>query len=109
MIDVSKIKVGDEGTVRVRFIEMSPFGNFKVETVNYPNVNPIWASPSDIASHTPASPPPRVFKPGDRVTYQNLGQSHEIVALDAGQAWLKTPTGHFTAELYDLRHADERE
>lgn len=101
MIDISKIKVGDEVTVRAKVIQIDR--KHVAEPVRLNGGS--WVLGNQIIAHHPA---PREFKPGDRVI---IGGSSTLVlvAMDAGEAWIKTPTGHFTADVSELCHADESE
>jgi hypothetical protein len=102
MIDVSKIRVGDEVTVRA-----------KVAIAHHDDTNkPVrlhggtWVSREEIISHTPA---PRQFKPGDKVKVGTSGPL-TIIAIEAEDAWVRAANGdRFTTTLHALRHADESE
>lgn len=105
MIDVSKIRIGDEGTIRVRIIEKNVSGNFKVEVLKYGCCT--WVFPSDIVTHTPK---PREFKPGDRVTWDRGHVIFELIAIrkDNAAVW-KEGYGWYIKSVSDLRHAEESE
>lgn len=100
MIDLSKIRVGDEVTVRG-----------EVTVVHHDDPHPIrlhggtWVKRKDIVAHHPK---PREFKPGDPVYWFEKG-AYKIVAIDGGQIWIKGRNGNLTAMVEDLRHADESE
>jgi hypothetical protein len=105
MIDVSKIRVGDEVTVRA-----------KVTIVHHDDPrNPIrlhggtWVTRGDIFAHHPA---PRQFKPGDRVLDNGYSGpvAWFIVHVKDGSAWIDDANGYSRiARLHNLRHADESE
>jgi hypothetical protein len=104
MIDVSKIRVGDEGTVRVRFVDIRN-GSFRVETLRFGGS--MWAFASDLSTHTPK---PREFKPGDRVTWGNGSRTYEFLAQRGGTAFLwSNAYGAALPNISELRHADESE
>lgn len=108
MIDVSKIRVGDEVTVRAKVVdrgnEFTPRGPF----------NPVvkifvgeWVGAEHIEAHHPKH---REFKPGDRVTWGNGAYSAEFIALrgDEAAVW-ESSYGWKTPKISDLHHADESE
>jgi hypothetical protein len=103
MIDVSKIRVGDEVTVR---------GKITGCTANGVNVligpSPTWAHRHSIATHTPK---PREFKPGDRVTWSaGRARVYEFIAQRGPTAILWSPEyGATDPSISSLRHADESE
>lgn len=99
MIDISKINVGDEVTVKAKVIQIDRKHTAEPVRLNGGS----WVLGKDIIAHHPK---PREFKPGDRVT---AGGSHPLVlvAMDGSEAWVKTPTGNFTVDVSDLLHADE--
>lgn len=107
MVDVSKIHVGDEVTVRAKVVEI---GVGMVEARLGASLT--WIHQLDIATHTPA---PREFKPGDRaIVYDAVSDSKDpcdVLAVDDAFAWVRNRRsgGRWTARLSDLRHADESE
>jgi plastocyanin len=103
MIDVSKIRVGDEVTVRGRVYDASGADWFYVSFGASS-----WAKvPADaIATH---SPKPREFKPGDRVTFIDSQVAFDVVHAEGDQAWVKNLNGSMLAPFTELRHADESE
>lgn len=122
MIDVSKIRVGDEVTVKATVTEVYPDSECPV-TVSIKSVSwQICPLREDIATHTPK---PREFKPGDRVTWTgNDMHRWKIIAIDGELAWSKwdgyagdaSPTPHSPHfgkramhPIQCLRHADESE
>lgn len=117
MIDVSKIKVGDEVTVRGHVVHIN---NDRLAMpyelgINFRNrADASWTNIPTlcIATHTPA---PREFKPGDRaIVYDAVTDSKDlcdVLAIDDAFAWIRNTKsgGRWTARLSDLRHADESE
>lgn len=100
MIDVSKIRIGDEVTVRVTVRDADLRGSIRV-------TRDPWLRSDDIVAHHPK---PREFKPGDRVTACHFPDVRTIVAVDNGEAWIRSPLGgHHSASFESLRHADESE
>ncbi len=114
MIDLSKIKVGDEVTVRCIVKEV--VANDKDLVVVKPSSNPgkyfadMCISKDWIATHTPA---PREFKPGERVVFGRLiGGSTvgQLLCVDGGVAWVKWPNGvRQNCRISDLHYVDEGE
>lgn len=112
MIDVSKIRVGDEVTVRAKVVDrgthFSPCHDYPGEPTIRIMVGE-WVGSSEIATHTPK---PREFKPGDRVTWGKLQGTYvyEFIAQrgDCAVAWNDT-FGFSLQPTSDLRHADESE
>jgi hypothetical protein len=101
MIDVSKIRVGDEVTVRATVREVAD-GTKPIRVSRDP-----WVGVSDIATHTPK---PREFKPGDRVTWGNGLLVYEFIAARNSKAVLWSD--EYQWQIHDvshLRHADESE
>ena len=109
MIDISKIRAGDEVTVRCVVKEV-------VDTelvVVKPSFNPgpffadMCISKDWIATHTPK---PRDFTPGDRVTWGSGVNIYEFIAQrdDVAIVW-SAEHGASDPPFYKLRHADERE
>jgi hypothetical protein len=123
MIDASKIKVGDEVTVRGRVYHVSARYKKCGIGVSFQDedrdARGLIVSAKAIATHTPA---PREFKPGDRVILSgNDTLRWRVIAIDAGYAWLKWdgfaaesgPEPHSayfgkraTLPIQHLRHAD---
>lgn len=105
MIDVSKIRVGDEVTVRGSVSEIDktsiPF------RVLMDSGRTAWFCADEITTHTPK---PREFKTGDRVTWGNGAYNAEFVALrgDNAAVW-ESRYGWKALKISDLRHADESE
>ncbi len=121
MIDVSKIRVGDEVTVRVKVTDR--VSDTAVAPVRISIFGVVaWVPVDFIATHTPK---PRDFNPGDRVTWTgNDMHRWKIIAIDGELAWSKwdgyagdaSPTPHAPhfgkREMHPiqcLRHADESE
>lgn len=108
MVDVSKIKVGDEVTVRGVVADTRHADSTAPVAVSFSGVcHSHWVNSSAIATHTPK---PREFKPGDRVTWGSGYVIYELVAIRDGIAatWNKD-YGWQPKTLSDLRHADESE
>lgn len=103
MIDVSKIKVGDEVTVRVPVMETSKINSLCIRVKTNP-----WIELDDVLAHHPA---PREFAPGDRVVARTTGhQKWEILHVKHPWAWLQESNGWNRLEqLKYLSHADESE
>jgi len=108
MLDISKIKVGDEVTVR-------GVVTHKVDMPN-PKFGLCFSKPQDkswcnveayaIVTHTPA---PRAFKPGDTV-YAGSSVKWRIEHLKGHWAWIEDANKWIRLEaLENLRHADESE
>ena len=103
MIDVSKIRVGDEVTVRGKVAKIAADGDIFFESENGADG---WFNRSEIVAHTPK---PREFKPGDPV-YANGATKWTVVHVRGLWAWLEDDNGWNRLEiLKDLRHADESE
>lgn len=108
MIDVSKIKVGDEVTVRAKVVDR---GNEFTPRGPMPTVVKIcvgeWVGAEHIEAHHPA---PREFKPGDLVTWGTGAYNAEFIALrgDEAAVW-ESRYGWKTPKISDLRHIDESE
>jgi hypothetical protein len=104
MIDVSKIRVGDEVTVRAR-VDRTDAGVGRPIQISFGG-RVVCISDESIATHTPA---PRQFKPGDKVKVGTSGPL-TIIAIEAEDAWVRAANGdRFTTTLHALRHADESE
>jgi hypothetical protein len=111
MIDVSKIRVGDEVTVRAKVVEVSTASEIAAGSRPVRIMFP-WLDRDEIVSHHPA---PREFKPGDKaIAYDAVSDSKDIcnvLAVDGAFAWVRNHRtgGRWTASVSDLRHADESE
>lgn len=114
MVDLRKIRVGDEVTVRAKVVALEP-NKLCPEPIRIHGGS--WINEKDILTHTPA---PREFKPGDRVSFYDMREDKisygVVVAIDEDFAWVKvpespTPAGNIrvTLNISELRHADERE
>lgn len=102
MVDLTKIKVGDEVTVRAKVVALEP-NKLCPEPIRIHGGS--WINEKDILTHTPAS---REFKPGDRVSWlPNTFAVWTIEAIKDGQAWLRFKNDWHTAKISDLRHADD--
>jgi hypothetical protein len=106
MIDVSKIKVGDEVTVRAKVVGTGSNG---LET--RVGAGLMWFHHREIATHTPA---PREFKPGDRVKKTNWGDASiqwTFIASANGLAFCAhdNTVDVMTVMISELCHADESE
>jgi hypothetical protein len=105
MIDVSKIRVGDEVTLSGR-VERTDAGICKPFAIDIQSVL-ICVGEGAIATHTPK---PRDFKPGDLVCELGIEPGFRIVHVRDGQAWIDNAEGwNKIAKLIHLRHADESE
>ena len=109
MIDISKINVGDEVTVRARVIQIDRKHTAEPVRLNGGS----WVLGNQIIAHHPK---PREFKPGDRVTIRDIRSDKRVVgvilAIDDACAWVKSlefPAQRWTEKLVYLRHADESE
>jgi acyl dehydratase len=102
MIDVSKIRVGDEVTVRATVLEVAD-GIKPIRVKRDP-----WVEVGEIATHTPA---PREFKPGDRVTMGSGCLDLELIAIrdEVACVWDNISRRFESAIVHRLRHADESE
>lgn len=110
-VDLSKIKPGDEVTVRV-VVTAAGKNSLKVSV---PGIeNGLWFDAAEIVSHTP-----KALSVGDRVRWTRYTQVADIpmrvggvlLAVDADTAWVKTadqdlPT-HTTVDLRLLERADD--
>jgi hypothetical protein len=111
MVDLSKIRVGDEVTIRARVGAKFDNGDFWLgfsETGSESNGTIISARvcPLSIATHTPA---PREFKPGDKVIAKRDKAEYELVGIRERLAFLWYSPQCFgrTADVSDLCHADD--
>ena len=102
MIDVAKIRVGDEVTVRARVKQIDSDDDAPIRICGGS-----WVPLADILTHTPA---PREFKPGDRVTWGAGRYVYEFIAQRGSSAivW-DEDYGCFSPLFSNLRHADESE
>lgn len=102
MIDISKIKVGDEVTIRAKVVGVR---------TNYLEVvfsaGQMLVPNCEIVTHTPS---PREFKPGDVVFIEKAGP-YEFIAIRDGLAcaWNNKAKRFDYTLLHRLRHADESE
>jgi hypothetical protein len=110
MIDVSKIRVGDEVTVRAAVDDIRHADSTAPVSVSFNGVGHThWIRASDIATHTPK---PRDFKPGDRVTHANHGGlTFNVIASNSkGALWVEDAGGwNFVESAALFRHTDESE
>lgn len=101
-VDLSKIKPGDEITVRVRAFEPRN-GGWAVRAL--PNPTQTFIRAEDIISHVP-----KTLQVGDRAQPKRgewrSGDPGTIVAIDGGDAWLKRESDHSTYRLDDLERLD---
>lgn len=101
MVDLSKIKVGDEVTVRMVVKTVDTDGIFNASSSGGVHG---WIDSSEIATHTPA---PREFKPGETV-YAGSATKWKIEHVNGFWAWIVDANGWNRLEaLENLRHADE--
>ena len=97
MVDASKIKIGDEVTVRAKIaLGGREFVDIKIGDSS----RSTRVRVSEIATHTPAPP----FKPGDLVTWGCGAYNFEFVTAREGIAALWGGGWNFR-EVKDLRHA----
>lgn len=109
MVDLSKIRIGDEVTVRCIVKEIA--ANDKDLVVVKPSNNPgkyftdMCISKDWIATHTPK---PRPFKLGDRVTWGSGRAVYEFIAQRGGVAIVWSHDfGLSDPDISELRHADK--
>ena len=95
MIDLSKIRPGDEVTVRATVVA-SEFGPY------------VWIQgPIDkleVVSHTHA---PREIKVGDRVTFRDNKLVYEVVHIKDELAWVSNRNNDTFAHMSNLTHAED--
>jgi hypothetical protein len=104
-VDVSKIRVGDEVTVRAKVLRTDAGIQWPIQIATAGVC--LCVGPDTIATHTPT---PREFKPGDRVTWASGVYNFEFVAAREGWAALwGGKLGWDHRPINDLRHADESE
>jgi hypothetical protein len=102
MIDVSKIRVGDEVTVRALVAESDDNEGYPIRLHGGS-----WIKRENVVEHHPK---PREFKPGDRVTWPTEGYEYELIAIRGDRAIIwNEDYGAISIPLSDLHHADESE
>lgn len=99
MVDVSKIKVGDEVTVRATVAAMD-YGTCAPVRI----IGGSWIYKDDILVHTPK---PREFKPGDMVTWGAGVVAWELVATANGFAFLKVLNEATLMRVSEIRHVGD--
>lgn len=110
MVDISKIKVGDEVTVKAIVKEVTVRGNIKFDVKAFGSA--AIAFPSDIVTHTPK---PREFKPGDEVRFRDEWTTSlfRVVYVKDEHAWIEkigsSVEWRGLVLTKELRHADESE
>lgn len=108
-VDISKIKVGDEVTVRgvcARAAYMVGHRNDSIY-IDFPAVtalaNTAWIDADRIVSHTP-----RPVAIGDKVRERPNGQHGEVLGLHGVQAWVRWGVNDFaTTYAEGLERLDE--
>jgi hypothetical protein len=81
MIDFSKVKEGDEITVRATVTAVD------LDDEEYPirvDIS-VWPMPQRIVSHTP-----RPIEADDRVTWVSDTEEFRVVAVECGLAWIRS-------------------
>lgn len=101
MIDISKIRPGDEVTVRAKVLSTDD----NDICIKIPNalIASFYVEPEDLATHTPA---PREIKVGDLGTFQNNKLVYEVVHIRDELAWLSNRNNDTFAHLSNITHAE---
>lgn len=99
MVDVSKIRVGDEVTFRGTVTMLDPYDKELPCRIGRAG----WCSAEQIIEHKP-----RELKAGDKAHYCLSNAKVEVLCVHNGHAFVVWPEGnHSVYRLSDLRHADE--
>ena len=104
MIDISKIRPGDEVTVRAKATHTAQKPD--MVHVAFENGGYLWVIAEMIDMHIPA---PREIKVGDLVRHEDFMRPLIVRAVDDGKAWLRDGNAgsYVTRAAEDLTHAED--